>query len=217
MSDREPKAVRLDICTYGDMKIALKTSTVNVTYHVSSIQLRCCSPYFRAMLGPHYAEGGKLRRMAATAATMPSGSEDSLLEVTAEDEFDPVALATVLYVLHSRPENVPRSITSENLLEIAIICNFYDCAEAMRPWDELWITPLRDLAAKPGYEYWLFISWVFKEGGLFEQLSKKFSTSGVIVEGEFGVMVEGELVRMDCHLPQGIIGMYTLYPLSGAT
>jgi len=29
-------------------------------------------------------------------------------------------------------------------------------------------------------------------------------------------MVEEQLVRMDCHLPQGIIGMYTLYPLFGA-
>ncbi|KAF8538020.1 hypothetical protein BDD12DRAFT_886386 [Trichophaea hybrida] len=108
MSDLEPKAVRLEICP---------------------------SSYFRAMLGPHYAEGGKLCHTTATTTTTATleGTEDSLLEVTAEDEFDPIALATVLYVLHSRPENIPRSITSENLLNIAIICNYYDCAEAMRP------------------------------------------------------------------------------------
>ncbi|KAF8244631.1 hypothetical protein K440DRAFT_7276 [Wilcoxina mikolae CBS 423.85] len=210
MSEHEPKAVRLEICPYADMKIALKTSAVNLTYLVSSIQLRCGSSYFRAMLGPHYAEGDKLRHSTNTTATInttptPEDSEDSLLEVSAEDEFNPIALATVLYVLHSRPENIPRSITSENLLDIAIICNYYDCAEAMRPWDELWIRPLRGQAIEAGYEYWLFIAWVFVEGELFAQLTKIFMTNGVIVEEEFGVLVEGKLVRMDCHLPQGII------------
>jgi hypothetical protein len=151
------------------------------------------------MLGPHFAEGGRLR------STTPN-SCDPVLQVTAEDEFDPTALATVLYVLHAKPQYIPRTVTSENLLDIAIVCNYYDCAPAMRPWDDFWIKSASSVYQQPGYEYWLFISWVFGESNIFGQLTKTFLRNSVIENGEFGVMVKEKLVRMDPHLPQPIIG-----------
>jgi hypothetical protein len=204
MAETEPRAIYLDICPYGDLEIALATSDIHITYRVSSHQLCSCSPFFRAMLGPQssFAEASGLRHHQTSSATAAS-----LFRITAEEEHDPTALATVLYVLHGRADHIPESVTFENLLEIAIICDYYDCAAAMRPWDEIWMNPLRDLASMPGYESWLFISWVFRNQDVFGQMTKSFSRNGVMVDGEFGVMVGGEVKRLDCHLPQGIIGM----------
>jgi len=205
MATTEPRVIHLDICAYGDLEIALTTSDIDVTYRVSSHQLCSGSPFFRAMLGPQssFAEASGLRSHQSSSATELNGS---LFRITAEEEHGPTALATVLYVLHGRAENIPESVTFENLFEIAIICDYYDCAATMRPWDEIWMGPLRSLTSKPGYENWLFISWVFEDQDVFGKMTKTFSRNGVMVDGEFGVMVAGNVKRMDCHLPQGIIG-----------
>jgi hypothetical protein len=69
---------------------------------------------------------------------------------------------------------------------------------------------LRSLTSKPGYESWLFISWVFGNQGVFGEMTKSFSRNGVMVDEEFGVMVAGKVERLDIHLPQGIIGTIML-------
>jgi hypothetical protein len=76
-------------------------------------------------------------------------------------DFDPTAMAVVLYVIHGRPSGIPEIIAFENLLAIATICDYYDCAAAMSPWDKAWIQPLEKLALEPGYEDWLLVAYVF--------------------------------------------------------
>ncbi|KAF8248386.1 hypothetical protein K440DRAFT_680133 [Wilcoxina mikolae CBS 423.85] len=199
MSEAEPRVVHLDICPYGDMEIFLATSAIDVTYRVSSHQLCSSSTFFRAMLGPQssFSEANGLRRHQSSSSTAPdSNANGSLFRITAEEEHDPTALATVLYVLHGRAQHIPESITFEKLLEIAIICDYYDCAAAMRPWDGIWMGPLKSLASSPGYESWLFISWVYGDQEVFGQMTKQFSRDGVMVDGEFGVMVGGKVERI---------------------
>ncbi|KAF8543997.1 hypothetical protein BDD12DRAFT_926372, partial [Trichophaea hybrida] len=186
------------------MEIVLKTSTIDATYRVSSHQLCSGSPVFRAMLGPQssFSEADILRRQQASNALEPNSS---LFQIIAQEEHDPTALTTVLYVLHGRSTHIPESISFENLLEIAIICDYYDCAATMRPWSEIWMKPLRTLSSKSGYEDWLFISWVFRDQDIFGQMTQRFSRNAVMVDGEFGVIVDGEVEKLDYHLPQGII------------
>jgi hypothetical protein len=209
MAATEPRVIYLDICPYGDMEIALATSDIDITYRVSSHQLCSSSPFFRAMLGPQssFAEASGLRRHQSSSATSTAtDSNGSLFRITAEEEHDPAALATVLYVLHGRAEHVPEFVAFENLLQIAIICDYYDCAVAMRPWDETWMSSLRSLSSNPGYESWLFIAWVFGDQDIFGRMTQKFPKNGVMVNKEFGVMIGGKVKRLDCHLPQGVIG-----------
>jgi hypothetical protein len=134
-------------------------------------------------------------------------SNASLLRITAKNEHDPSALATVLYVLHGRVEYIPGSIAFKNLLDIAIICDYYECAASMRPWDTVWMDPHKSLTSKPGYESWLFIAWVFRDQNIFGEMTAIFSKRGVMVDSAFGVLVEGEVKRLDSHLPRRIIGM----------
>jgi hypothetical protein len=201
----EFNVINLDICPYGDMEIALTTSTINATYRVSSHQLCSGASFFKALLGPESSslEANELRRHQS------STSECSLFRVIAKEEHDPIALAVVLYVLHGRAEHIPEAVTFENLFEIAVICAYYDCAATMRPWDEIWMSPLRTLTSVPGYENWLFISWVFGDQSTFGQMTENFSKSGIMVDGEFRVIVDGVLKKLTCHIPQEIIGSFT--------
>ncbi|KAF8244615.1 hypothetical protein K440DRAFT_666017 [Wilcoxina mikolae CBS 423.85] len=95
----------------GDLKVSLQTDAVNTTYLVSSHQLCCASPVFRASLGPSsgFAEAINLRRSQAAATSV---SDDSLYEMRIGEElgFDPTAMAVVLYVIHARLELVPEFI-----------------------------------------------------------------------------------------------------------
>ncbi|KAF8542323.1 hypothetical protein BDD12DRAFT_388300 [Trichophaea hybrida] len=206
MADTEPTAVQLTICPYGDLRLSLQTPEVNLTYLVSSHQLCCASPVFRASLGPSsgFSEAIDLRRSQNAGTTV---SNDSLFEMPIGEElsFDPTAMAVVLFVIHGRPDHIPESIEFENLLDIAVICDYYDCAPVMSPLDKAWIQPLEKLALELGYEDLLFVAYVFGQQELFAQTTKDFTRNGVMTEdGEFGVMAGGEVRKMHCHLPEGI-------------
>ncbi|KAF8249038.1 hypothetical protein K440DRAFT_231192 [Wilcoxina mikolae CBS 423.85] len=203
MSDTKPTAMNIIICLYGDMNLVLETPIINATYLVSLHLLCSASPVFRAGLGPHsrFRESTELRRSNAlhpdTLYEMPIGEEL---------EFDPAAITVVLYVLHGVASHISENITFKNLLDIVIVCDYYDCAAAMSPWIKDRMQSLQELATKSGYEDWLFVAWVFRNERVFEQMTKTIIRNGAKTEdGEFGVVVDGEVKTMHNHLPECII------------
>jgi len=207
MAETELTAVQLTICSYGDLKLSLQTSTINATYLVSSHLLCSASPIFRASLGPssRFAEAIEFRR-SQEVATATSVSDDSLyiMRIGGDLGFDPTAMAVVLYIIHGRVGHIPETIEFKNLLDIAIICDYYECAGAMSPWNKAWMQPLEKLALEPGYEDWLFIAFLFGNQELFGKITKAFARNGVQKDGEFVVMVNGEVKKMHSRLPEGI-------------
>jgi hypothetical protein len=206
MADTELTEVQLTICPYGDLRLSLQTPKVNLTYLVSSHRLCCASPVFRANLGPSsgFSEAIDLRRSQTAAAT---DSDDSLYDMPIGEglRFDPKAMAVVLFAIHGRSDQIPESVEFDNLLDIAVICDYYDCAPVMSPLGKTWIQPLAKLALEPGYEGLLFVAYVFGQQELFAQTTKGFTRNGVTTEdGEFVVMAGGEARKMHCHLPEGI-------------
>jgi hypothetical protein len=206
MGETEPTAVQLTICPYGDLKLSLQTPAINATYLVSSHLLCSASPVFRVSLGPSsgFAEAINLRRSQVATTSV---SDDSLYNMLIGDDlgFDPTAMAVVLYAIHGRTEHIPETIEFENLLDIATICDYYDCAVAMTPWIKTWMQSLEKFALVSGYEAWLFVAYVFGNEEMFGKITKAFIRNGVITEdGEFGVMINGKVRKMHSHLPEGI-------------
>jgi len=209
--EHKQEIVRLEICPYGDMQIVLKTAEVYATYLVSSHQLCSASPVFRAMLGPNssFAEAVELRRHQAS--TSSTNATKDLFEIVVE-EHNPAALGAMLYIIHGRPQFLPDEISFENLMQVAIVVDYYDCAEVMRPWDEKWMKQWREHVENPGYENWLFIAWVFRVQEVFGTLTKIFSRKCIRINGEFMVNTAGpdDKVKnwksLDCHIPQSVIG-----------
>ncbi|ORY59945.1 uncharacterized protein BCR38DRAFT_328295, partial [Pseudomassariella vexata] len=126
---------------------------------LSSRHLMLASPYFDSMLKGPWQEG-----------TKEPGSDYS---VYAED-WDSDALLILMYILHGRNRNVPRSVRLEMLAKFAVLVDYYKCHEAVELVAEMWISRLEhDLPKEYCRELvlWLFVSWVFSRADLFKVIT----------------------------------------------
>ncbi|KAF8248478.1 hypothetical protein K440DRAFT_625690 [Wilcoxina mikolae CBS 423.85] len=217
MAETEPTE-QLTICPYGDLKLCLKTSSTSTAFLVSSHQLCYASRVFRDLIPEsndrRFFFSAVIDLRGLRAAT-PSDSDDStvIYELDIDDKLgiDPTNMAVVLYAIHGRSEHFPETITFEKLLEIAVICEHYRCAEMMSPWDKLWmkLPELEKLVLQPGYEDWLFIARVFGNQELFGRITKQLARNVVKTEdGKLGVMVREEVKKMHSRLPERPPGTY---------
>ncbi|KAH5983365.1 hypothetical protein HBI68_253100 [Parastagonospora nodorum] len=130
------------------------TDLDEVWYYVSRRHLVSASPTLDRMLSATgWKEGIR-------------DENDGLYQVPAED-WDSEALLYVLQILHLRNGQVPRRISLEMLAKIAVLIDFYDCAEALESFTERWIEYLRVTAPVPSYfcrdlMLWMCIAWVLK-------------------------------------------------------
>lgn len=185
---------------YGDCPL--------VSHQASSLQLCACSSVFRAMLGPKSSFSEAVALQNHRLLQSKNLSVDELYNLKVEDH-DPIALAAVLNIIHGRLENLPDEIPFEGLLQVALICDFYDCVEMMRPWDKTWIKQWEFAAETPGFESWLFIARVFKKEDVFKKISRKLVKISIVEDGEFKVVVGNEPIarvvkRLDSYISQGM-------------
>jgi hypothetical protein len=130
------------------------TDEDEVWYYVSRRHLVSASPTLDRMLsGTGWKEGIR-------------DENDGLYHVPADD-WDSEALLCVLQILHLRNSQVPRKMSLEMLAKIAVLIDFYNCAEALEPFTEKWIEHLRVTTPVPSYfcrdlMLWMCTAWVLK-------------------------------------------------------
>ena len=95
------------------------------------------------------------------------------VEITVED-WDPEAFMILLNIIHGHMRKVPRSLDFEMLTKMAILVDYYECLEIMEFHAERWIDQLP--AKRPFTNHddpirWLCISWVFRNGKLFKEIT----------------------------------------------
>lgn len=200
--ESKPKATATrDIAPYGDIILEIPTKAGIAQLKVSSQVLCTASPVFRAMLSPTSSF-----REAYEFRTMTAGTEPYRLVLT---DDNPEALAVILLALHCQNKLVPVAISFQNLLDLAIICDKYDCAAAVSLWVDIWTKDWRGVQQDAGYEQWLFIAWTFGIEDVFQNLSKK-----IITEGHYGtedptLFVTKEGFCLDEMLvPERVMGKY---------
>jgi hypothetical protein len=164
---------------------------------VSSHVLCTTSPVFRAILGPNsqFKEASELRKCPI----------ETPYELPLTEDY-PDALTTVLLALHCRCEMVPVDLTFRNLVELAIVCDKYDCPGGVLSWVESWTAPWKPLVLTSGYEEWLFIAWVFgiKEG--FEELSRKIMLESYFDPSDGELRSEGGVRLKALTIPERVLG-----------
>lgn len=134
-----------------------------IHYHVSSRHLKLGSCHFERMLsGGTWKEG------------IPDET-DGRYYITIED-WDEDALLILLNVFHLRNRKVPRSLSLIMLAKIAMLVEYYDCAEAVELSTEIWINCLKKdnnehIPKVPCQDLmlWMYISWVFRLSEVFTQ------------------------------------------------
>ena len=165
------------IWTYpeGDAILELREDSRSLKFRVASQILCVASPYFCDMPGPHttFKIACDLRR------TFGSKGEPWTLVTWGGD---PHALAVLLNVLHFRSEKVPRTVSFDELWELAVLCDKYGCVSAMEPWIAMWTRKLpqhRDNFSECLVK-WLSMARVFGRDDLFEKVTRE-----IILEGRY--------------------------------
>lgn len=123
------------------------------------------------------------------------------------------ALLILLRIAHCQFSMLPTQLDFETILEMAAICDKYDCAGLVQPWLELWLVNEEKECVEPGHEDWLFIAWVFGREGIFQTLTRKLLREMTIDDEGEGLTATGEPF-LDL-MPSDLIGML-LYSVSWA-
>ena len=132
-----------------------------VHYHVSSRHLTLASPTFAGMLsGENWKEGIR-------------DEVDDRYYLTASD-WDAEALLVIFSVLHHRNRLVPRTVSLELLAKLAVLIDYYGCAEALESFTERWVEQLRRASPVPALVcrdlmLWMCVAWVLRLPGEFAQ------------------------------------------------
>ncbi|SCN79292.1 uncharacterized protein FFB20_05914 [Fusarium fujikuroi] len=127
---------------------------------VSGKHLELASPIFKTMVTGPFAEG--------------KADSSGFRLITAAD-LDPEAFNIVLTIMHGYNRDVPRSLSLEMLVKVAMIVNYYDCLEIVELYTDIWLEGLKsEVPTVYGRDciLWMFISWVFSGPIMFRSMTQ---------------------------------------------
>lgn len=129
-------------------------------YFVSSRHLITASPCFHRMLTKDKWNESERDK------------KDGLFHLSAED-WDVGAFLLLLNIFHLKNRQVPRKISLVDLAKIAVLVDYYECAEAIELFSDMWIEDLINKVPIPsGYcrklVLWIWIAWVFERAQEFK-------------------------------------------------
>lgn len=188
-STEHPKPVCQDVQIYPAGEVYIITPTKR--FRVFSVALRLSSPVFSRMFDPisPFYEGQLLA----------SSTKDSPASVTLKED-DPEALEVILNIAHFNGHLVPTTLEPEKIFAVALLCDKYDMAKALRGYSLLWMVNLTTDDIKGSCAIrWLAASWAFKNEVLFELVTAylvKYVKYRLKCPSENG-QVEGDGVRKD--------------------
>ncbi|RYC80173.1 hypothetical protein BFJ63_vAg16936 [Fusarium oxysporum f. sp. narcissi] len=170
---------------------------------VSGKHLELASPIFKTMVTGPFAEG----------------KADSLgfRQITAS-AWDPEAFKIILTIMHGYNRDVPRSLSLEMLVKVAMIVNYYDCLESVELYTDIWLEGLRsELPTVYGRDciLCLVISWVFSEPIMFQNMTQlALRHSQKLIEAEDfpipGDILEGIDIARQSALAETFSAIYEL-------
>jgi hypothetical protein len=181
----------------GDIILTVPAGTGTMKLKVSSQVLCTASPVFHAMLGPNsqFKKDCELRKC----------SVENPYELSLTDDY-PRALMIVLLALHCRSGMVPVDLTFRNLVELAVVCDKYDCREELLPWVDIWAAAWKPRILTSGFEEWLFIAWVFGIKKGFEELLKDIILESYFEPSDGKLRTVGGILLETLTIPERVLG-----------
>jgi hypothetical protein len=123
------ESATISLAKRGDVVLVLdKGKEMATKLLVSSAFLSEASPVFEKMFSGRYAEGGAI-------------SSDNPGDVKLPDD-DPACMTLLCRILHLQATEVPRQLDIVTLADLAVLCDKYACADAVRPWIRVWVLEL---------------------------------------------------------------------------
>lgn len=112
------------ITTDGDVILVIGPDEARLC--VNSILLQTASRVFKAMFGPHYKEGQR------------SDLNGSKKEVPLPED-DVGAMTIICAVIHHRNDIIPERMSSDEVLQISVLADKYDCKVALKHAIHHWL------------------------------------------------------------------------------
>ena len=151
----------VSILDSGNLRLLITYSNDCIAVGVSSHAMSLASPVWNKILHPPFSK----------LPSQEKGSDDSGPIDFSEDNGE--ALLLLLRIAHLQFNKVPSTLTFESILDVAILCDKYDCVGLVSPWLSSWLLKEETQSMEQGHEEWLFIAWVFGKEKTFEKLATK--------------------------------------------
>jgi hypothetical protein len=117
------------IAKNGDVILQLlKDTETSVGLLVSSNVLRLASHVFENMFDGRFAEGQDL-----------SSTSPKTIQLT---DNNPKCMTMLCRIIHLKNSEIPSKLELDALIDFAILCDKYDCADSVRPWSKIWVSHL---------------------------------------------------------------------------
>ncbi|KAK2808737.1 hypothetical protein FQN50_004409 [Emmonsiellopsis sp. PD_5] len=168
---------------------------------VSSGALIIASNYFKAALQGNFEEG-KIHS--------PSTDGPKYHQIIAK-EWDPSAMLILMNILHHRTRSVPRSIDLEMLAKIAVLVDYYGCAEAVEVFSDMWVDNLQGSLPKQYCRelvMWLWVAFTFEKKKLFEEVTEVAVLQSRGVIQVMGLPIPGSVIHSIDHKRLVALRMY---------
>lgn len=114
----------VNIAANGDVVFIVGPNSKRLKVH--SLFLTNAAKVFQAMLGPHFKEGHQLAQPGLTEIELP--------------EDDTEAIETVFNIIHGRNNKVSDTLNLDELLQVAIIIDKYECHIPLTFALKLWLS-----------------------------------------------------------------------------
>jgi hypothetical protein len=171
-----------------------------VEFKVSSHALCHASPVWKKFIFPPFPiiEGpeGDVR--------LTEGEQEPIKKQVGFSKDNSEAILILLRIAHLQFNKVPTSLPFSTLLEVAVLCDQYDCVKIVLPWLSQWCAEEEKESVVPGQEQWLFISWVFGREDVFHKLAEKLVRQVAVNNAGVCVGEDGQALKEP--MPPGIIG-----------
>lgn len=202
------RATNIQFDADGDTLLLLEEGTVQ--FQVSSSVLCLASPVFHAMLGAN----GKFKE-SKSLRERKDGEPPT--EITLRDD-NADALAVIFRILHHQHDSVPKSLSEENLWQIAILVDKYDLREATKLWVDLWIPHhFSDVGLPLALNSYfrddrgVFLAYAFCNEIMFESISKNIILTWCATTDEYRLHPSFFSFTPSFEfVPQSIAGIYIL-------
>lgn len=176
----------------GDAKAAATYNKERIVFQVSSHALGFASPVWKKFLFPPFP------------STMDEAAKDGINIDFTDDNGEAVLLLLNIAHLQFNKICTDKPLPYQLLLQVAILCDQYDCVQLVRPWLSQWMTNEIEEANKIGQERWLFISWVFGREDVFRRLATRLAKNVHI--SEQGKCCSSSGIDLSEGMPPGIMG-----------
>jgi hypothetical protein len=134
------------IAKNGDVILeVLQENETSVRLRVSSQVLSLASRVFENMFDGRFAEGQDL-----------SPASPKTIQLT---DDNPKCMTMFCKLTHLQNSDIPVKLELDDLIDFAIFCDKYDCADSVRPWSKVWVSSLLSDIENKSWEKLISVSY----------------------------------------------------------